>query len=143
MISVLVSNPLIFWVEDTKQICDIFSWMKPCLDVLSMAGYTDCGAVVGGGVHEMDTGYEDFFHRYASFSDMEEHLLDDFSAEESKLDGFWFSTLNFEYITIDLEKDALKGSLNYYRGKMTLRLNGEDEIERQIQAVLEPFQYQE
>ena len=144
MISVLVNNPLVFWVTNTSYIQDIFSWMKPCLDVLQSAGYTDCGAAVGGGVHERDTGYEDFFQKYASYADMEDHLCDNFSAEESKLDGLWFDTLNFEYMRVSLEKGAQKGSLTYSRGEMILRLgDGEDELERQGQAVLEPFRYLE
>lgn len=142
MISVTVDNPLGFWVTSTSKIQDIFSWMKPCLDALRAAGYTDCRASVGGGVHERDTGYEDFFHKYASFADMEEHLCDDFSAEEGELDGLWFDTLNFEYMTVGLEKGVQKGSLTYSRGEMTLRLDaGEEDLEQSIQVILEPFRY--
>ena len=142
MVSVTVDNPLGFWVVDTTQIRDIFTWMKPCLTALQEAGYTDCRAGVGGGVHERDTGYEDFFHKYASFADMEEHLCDDFSNEEAELDGLWFNTLNFEYMTVGLEKGVKKGTLTYSRGEMTLRLDADEEaLERRIQAVLEPFRY--
>ena len=54
MISVLVDNPLSFWVTGTTEIRNILSLMKPCIDQLRTAGYTDCRAVVGGGVREQD-----------------------------------------------------------------------------------------
>jgi hypothetical protein len=118
--------------------------MKPCIDELRTAGYIDCGAVVGGGVNEQDTGYAAFFRQYPSFSNMEEHLCDDFSTAESDLDGSWFDTLNFESMTVSLKNDTRKGRLIYSGGKITLQFdNVEDELERQIQSVLEPFQYRD
>jgi len=144
MISVLVDNPLSFWVVSTTEIRKILSLFKPCIDVLRKAGYIDCSAMVGGGVREQDTGYAAFFRQYSSFSNMEEHLCDDFSAEESKLDGLWFDTLNFEGMIVNLENDALKGCLIYSRGEITLRFdNAEDDLERQILSILEPFQYRD
>ena len=144
MISVLVDNPLSFWVTGTTEIRNILSLMKPCIDQLRTAGYTDCRAVVGGGVREQDTGYAAFFREYPSFSNMEEHLCDDFTAEELDLDGSWFDTLNFKSMTVGLEKSAHKGRLTYSGGKITLRFDdAEDELERQIQSILEPFQYRD
>ena len=142
MVSVLVGNPLSFWVVSTTEIRDILLMMKPCIEILRTAGYIDRGASVGGGVCEQDTGYAAFFREYSSFSNMEEQICDDFSADESELDGVWFDTLNFESITVELENGARKGFLVYSRGKITLRFDDvEDELERKIQSVLEPFQY--
>ena len=116
MISVLVDNPLSFWVVSTTQIRDILLLMKPCIDELRTAGYIDCGAVVGGGVNEQDTGYAAFFHQYPSFSNMEEHLCDDFSTAESDLDGSWFDTLNFESMTVNLENGTRKPAESLLHG---------------------------
>ena len=142
MISVLVDNPLSFLVVSTTKIKTILLLMKPCVDMLRKAGYIDCGSVVCGGVCEQDTGYAAFYHRYPSFSNMEEHLCSDFSAEESNLDGSWFDTLNFESMIVNLENGALNGRLIYSRGKITLWFDdAKDDLERQIQSILEPFQY--
>lgn len=101
-----------FWVTYPKPELDLF---RPIIDVFLEEGFQEQGACVYGGVHERDTGYESFSAEYSSFTEMEQNLIADFSKAEEELDGVWMTTLNFESMDADLEKDGTKVNIHYSR----------------------------
>ena len=93
--------------------------MSKAVKIAKKQGYTVGKVQVFGGVHELDTGYESFSNKtYSNFEDALERLPIDFAAEEAKLDGQWLTTLNFEFLTVELFKDDKQYSLLFNRGKL-------------------------
>ena len=114
--------------------------MSVYMEALYAIGYVSDTVYVGGGVHELDTGYESFGRKYNSFEEMKEHLCTDFESEKDQLDGLWMNTLNFESIEVDLKKDGITGRLSYSRGYITLDCGtDETEIEKQCRATVAPY----
>ena len=79
MISSQIGNELDFWVTSTSQIARIIDAMSVYMEALYDLGYTSETVYVGGGVHELDTGYECFGKQYNSFEEMK---------------NFWYKEIN-------------------------------------------------
>lgn len=109
-----------FWVESVSTIKEIFLLMQPLVNTLTENGYRIIEIGAFGGVHELDTGYECFSDKkYASFAEAKENLPLDFAKEQdSKLDGFWLNTLNFETFSIKLIKDNVCYDVLFSRGEL-------------------------
>ena len=108
-----------FWIGSVSQVKKLLFYMAKAVDVAKKQGYTIGKVQVFGGVHELDTGYESFSNKtYPNFEDALEQLPIDFAEEAAKLDGQWFNTLNFEFLTVELFKDKKSYSLIFNRGKL-------------------------
>ena len=142
MISVLINDPGSFWVTGASEIREILSAMKIFTDALVILGYHSQDVYVGGGVHELDTGYESFGKNYADFEEMRKNLPADFVEEESQLDGSWLNTLNFESIYVGLEKDGERGFLRYSRGELSLSCFDEAAVYEKCRETLQPYLYE-
>lgn len=109
-----------FWVESLSQVKSLLSYMQQAVDIAKNQGYNVAEVHVFGGVHELDTGYESFSGKtYSSFEEAKEQLPIDFADEEAKLDGQWLNTINFEFLTVEVEKDGIESSIAFSRGKLT------------------------
>ena len=142
MITSQIGDRLSFWVTGTSSIRHILDAMGVYMDALTALGYASGSVYVGGGVHELDTGYESFGRKYRSFEEMKEHLCADFEAEEDELDGLWMNTLNFESIGVELKKDGVTGRLSCSRGLIRLECGADEaEIEKQCRTAIAPYLY--
>ena len=143
MITLQIGSELSFWVCSTSKIEHILAVLRILVNAAQNEGYTASKSWAGGGVHERDTGYEDFTAAYPTFDQMEAKLCDDFSQAEGDLDGLWFDTLNFESIVVHLVRKEEEGHLSYSRGIVRLSCDNEAEIYKQCLPELEPFIFQE
>ena len=109
-----------FWVESLSQVNALLNYMQQAVDIASNQGFSIGEVNVFGGVHELDTCYEVFSpHKYASFEEAKIQLPLDFAEEESALDGHGFTTVNFEFFTVELSKDGVPSQIRFSRGELT------------------------
>ncbi len=142
MISVRIGPSTDFWVTGSSQIRSILAAMKIYIEEVESLGYRTTRAFAGGGVHELDTGYESFSQEYDSFEEMEEKLCTDFDAAEAELDGLWFNTLNFDGIYVSFENEKTTGSLRYCRGVLVLDCPSiENETDERCSEKIAPLLY--
>ena len=109
-----------FWIESVSTIKKIFLLMQPLVNTLTANGYKIIEIGASGGVHELDTGYECFSDKkYTSFEEAQENLPLDFAKEQdTKLDGSWLNTLNFETFSIKLIKGNACYGVLFSRGEL-------------------------
>ena len=109
-----------FWVESLSQVNALLNYMQQAVDIASNQGFSIGEVNVFGGVHELDTCYEVFSpHKYASFEEAKIQLPLDFDEEECALDGHGFTTVNFEFFTVELSKDGVPSQMRFSRGELT------------------------
>jgi len=109
-----------FWVESLSQVDALLNYMQQAVDIASNQGFSIGEVNVFGGVHELDTCYEVFSpHKYTSFEEAKIQLPLDFAEEESALDGHGFTTVNFEFFTVELSKDGVPSQIRFSRGELT------------------------
>ena len=110
-----------FWVESLTQVNLLLAYMQKAVTIAKEHGYAIGKVRVYDGVHERDTGYEVFSRKtYSSFEEAKEKLPTDFAEEQkTDLDGFWFTTLNFEFFEVELSKNGMSSVLAFSRGELT------------------------
>ena len=123
----------IFWIvceEQIEELLDIFGKIN---QILISSGFTVKEVKAFGGVHERDTGYEDFCRHYDSFEECKELLVRQFQADSDKLDGTWFDTLNFgnfsmtakcngEFLTAEFKDNKITVSGNVSNDKLAEKI---------------------
>ena len=111
-VEIVYDSPFRFWVESLNMVIRLLDMVRTAVGIVADR--------VGGGVHELDTGYEEFHQVYGSFAELERCLIDDYRAMEASLRGTWLSTLNFEYIEIQLVRNTERDTMRFCRGAMKL-----------------------
>lgn len=109
-----------FWVESLSQVNALLNYVQQAVEIASSQGYSIGAVDTFGGVHELDTCYEVFSpHKYDSFEEAKRQLPLDFAEEESALDGHGFTTVNFEFLTVEVAKDGVTSHIRFCRGELT------------------------
>lgn len=109
-----------FWVETLSQVNALLNYVQQAVEIASNQGYSIGAVNTFGGVHELDTCYEVFSpHTYDSFEEAKRQLPLDFAEEESALDGHGFTTVNFEFLTVEVSKDGVSSHIRFCRGELT------------------------
>lgn len=126
-----------FWVESLDMVMRLLDTVKAAVGIMAAFGFEAQTCQVGGGVHELDTGYEEFRQVYDSFTELERCLIDDYKAQEASLDGTWLTTLNFNYIEIQLVRNTERDTMRFCRG--TMKLSGDFPDPDEIAAIETKF----
>lgn len=116
------------WVDNVETIKLILLKMAPAVEFLEDQGYQVTECIVNNGVHERDTGYESFEAKYHSFEEMSETLCADFTNAKSELDGLWYTTLNFEEITVRLQNHSEAAVIHSERGRISFGTDQPDQM---------------
>lgn len=129
-----------FWVETITLVEELMGYLRKAVGIAESAGFEARECVVDGGVHERDTGYEDFSRRYSSFAELDTRLISDYKNEEATLDGLWFNTLNFAYIEVQLVKAEKSIKMNFCRGVLKIYgdLNQTKELAKKLEKEMKP-----
>ena len=122
-----------FWVESLNLVMRLLDTVKAAVGIMAAFGFEAQTCRVDGGVHELDTGYEEFRQVYDSFTELERCLIDDYKAQEASLDGTWLTTLNFKYIEIQLVRNTERYTMRFCCG--TMKLSGEFQNPDEIAAI--------
>ncbi len=133
---------LTYWVESLNMVMRLLDTVRTAVGIVAAFGFEAQTCRVDGGVHELDTGYEEFCQVYGSFAELERCLVDDYKAKEASLDGTWLTTLNFGYIEIQLVRNSGCDTMRFFRGKMKLSGDFQDPdeiaaIETELKAAME------
>ena len=119
-VEIVYDSPFRLWVESLNMVIRLLDMVRTAVGIVADFGFEARTCRVGGGVHELDTGYEEFHQVYGSFAELERCLIDDYRAMEASLRGTWLSTLNFEYIEIQLVRNTERDTMRFCRGTMKL-----------------------
>lgn len=108
-----------FWVESLLQVEALLCYMEQAIEIASNQGFSIGEVNVFGGVHELDTCYEVLSsQKYSSFEEAQKQLTIDFAKEKAALDGHGFTTVNFEFFTVDVSKDGVTSKISFSRGEI-------------------------
>jgi hypothetical protein len=136
-----VSDPLSFWATDYR-IKELLPILTPIVELLKQNGFCEGKAGVGGGVHELDTGYESFERTYNSYDEMNKNILSDYEAEKSALVGTWYDILNFESMSVYMERITDSVRIVYCRGNLSFIFSNSasmNEFKDKIAEIVTPF----
>lgn len=115
-------------IEHVETIKFILLKMAPAVEFLKKQGYHVTECIANNGVHERDTGYESFEAKYHSFEEMSAKLCADFTKAENELDGLWFTTLNFDDITVRLQSASGAAAIHSERGRISFGTDQPDQM---------------
>ncbi len=139
------------WVENEKEIRTLGANVNKAIEIVikkwkRLSPYSVYPIDVSGGCHERDTGYETFsggFYPYYGGTDCTwiDMLVDDFKKEaEEKLDGTWFTTLNFATIRVMIVGRYGPIVLTFRRGEMAVTICYDEEYKNEETALLNEFE---
>ena len=126
-----------FWVESLDMVMRLLDTVRTAVGIMAAFGFEAQTCRVDGGVHELDTGYEEFRQVYDSFTELERCLVDDYKAQEASLDGTWLTTLNFKYIEIQLVRNTERDTMRFCCG--TMKLSGDFKDSSEMAAIETKF----
>lgn len=138
------------WIEDEEEIRALAEDVNKAIDIVvkGWRGYCPFWIYpidVSGGVHERDTGYEEFSGgRYAFDLDDKgawvDKLVEDFNAEKAKLKGTWFSNLTFDRIDVIIMGCYGPVVLTFQRRQVEVTVCYDEEYKYREKAMLSEFE---
>lgn len=76
-VEIVYDSSFCFWVESLNMVMQLLNTVRTTVGIIADFGFEAQTCRVGGGVHELDTGYEKFRQVYGSFAELERCLIDD------------------------------------------------------------------
>ena len=141
-----------FWVEKEEEIRALAEDVNKAIEIVvrrwrSLWPFAIFPIDVSGGCHERDTGYEAFsggsypFYDRSTERSWVDCLTEDLRKEEKeKLDGCWYTVLNFETVTVLITGHRGPVVLTFRRGEMAVTICYDDEYKGEEKELLNEFE---